>query len=142
MANDSPLTGAERGSSLVQTLLILPLFLLIVIGGYEIWRAQSTRESLRSGTYQATRYLSINPDESNWHGVVRDDFVLPELLNNTLLRPEIANQVIVSAPPPILECGAPFRIRTELPWRTVIPLVAREDWMIRVEYEGEVVCAP
>ncbi len=137
-----PLKIDERGSSFVQTLLILPVLVLVVVGGYEIWKAQSIRESLRSGTYQATRYLSINPDESNWYGVVRDDFVLPELLNNSLLQPEVADQVTVSAPPPILECGARFRIGAELPWRAVIPFVAREDWTIRVEYEGEVICAP
>lgn len=135
-------TTRERGSSFVQALLVLPVFLMIMVGGYEIWRAQSVRESMRSGTYQATRYLSINPDESNWQSVVRNDFVLPELLNNTLIRPEIARQVVVFAPAPILECGETFRIRSELPWRAVIPYVAREDWMMRVEYEGEVICAP
>jgi hypothetical protein len=65
---------------------------------------------------------------------------VPELLNNNLIRAEIAGQVIVVASPPTLECGETFDIRTELPWRAVIPFVTREDWMIRVEYEGEVIC--
>jgi hypothetical protein len=44
------LRTGEKGSSLVQSLLILPVFLMIVVGGYQVWRAVSIRESLRSGT--------------------------------------------------------------------------------------------
>jgi hypothetical protein len=134
------LAVGERGATLVQWMLVLPIFLMIVVGGYEIWRAQSVRESLRSGTYEATRYLSFNPNESNWIGVVRDDFVVPELINNNLVMPEMANEVIIIASPPALECGETFTIRTEMPWRAVIPFISQEDWMIRVQFEGEVIC--
>jgi hypothetical protein len=121
---------------------MLPIFLLIVLGGYEVWKAYSARESLRSGTYQAARYLSINPDTGAWQGTIRDDFVVPELANNGLVGEEIAQQVRIDAPRPELECGATFTIRAELPWRAVVPFVEREDWMIVAQHRGQVVCAP
>ena len=132
----------QRGSSFVQTLFLLPVFVMIVVGGYEIWKLHSVRESLRSGTYQATRYLSINPDTWDWLGTIRYDFVAPELSNNGLVGAEIAEQVRISAPRPDLECGEDFFIRAELPWRAVIPFVGEENLLIVVEHEGEVICAP
>jgi hypothetical protein len=127
---------------MVQWLLVLPIFLIIVLGGYEVWKATSVRESLRSGTYQAARYLSINPDTGDWLGTIRDDFVVPELANNGLVGEEIAEDVSIFAPRPELECGEPFIIRAELPWRAVIPFVARDDWVMVSQHRGQVVCAP
>jgi hypothetical protein len=113
---------------------------MVVVGGFEIWKAHSVRESLRSGAYQATRYLSINPNTSDWLATARDDFIVPELLNNSLVRSEVANQVAVIARPPALQCGETFDVRAELPWRAIIPFVAPQNLMMVVEYEGEVVC--
>lgn len=135
-------TMAERGSTLVQTLLILPIFLMIVLGGYEIWKAHSVRESLRSGVYQATRYLSLNADQEEWYPIARNDFVMPELLNNNLVTEEMANQVVVGAVRPPLECGASFVVQADLPWQAVIPFVPDQDLTMHVEYEGEVFCGP
>jgi hypothetical protein len=123
-------------------MLVLPVFLIIILGGYEVWKAYSVRESLRSGTYQAARYLSINPDTDNWLGTIRNDFVVPELANNGLVGREIAEQVSILAPQPELECGETFIIRAQLPWRAVIPFVDREDWVIVAQHQGQVVCAP
>jgi len=136
------LMKGKRGSSFIQTMLILPIFLLIVLGGYEIWRVHSVKESLRSGTYQATRYLSINPNTSDWHGTARNDFIVPELLNNGLVGSEIASQVRVITYPPPLECGETFSVRAEVPWQAVIPFAAPQDLVIAAQYEGEVACAP
>ncbi|MGD9001363.1 MAG: hypothetical protein PVF04_01770 [Anaerolineae bacterium] len=127
---------------MVQWLLMLPIFLLVVLGGYEVWKAYSVRESLRSGTYQAARFLSINPDTGDWLGTIRDDFIVPELANNGLVGEEIAEQVGILAPQPDLECGETFIITAELPWRAVIPFVEREDWVMVSQYEGQVVCGP
>lgn len=135
------LTG-EEGASLVQTFLILPILLLVVIGGYQVWKAHSVRESLRSGTYQAARYLSINPNVGSWLLTARYDFIVPELVNNGLVEREVAEQVVVFAPRPPLECNQPFTIRAELPWRAVIPFLEREDWRLVSEHNGRIVCAP
>ena len=140
-APDAPGPMTEKqGSTLVQTLVMLPLFLMIVLGGYEIWKAHSVRESLRSGVYQATRYLSLNPDEESWDAVVRNDFVVPELLNNNLVTQEIVDRVTVNAPTPMLVCGANFTVRADLPWQAVIPFIPQQDLTMYVEYEGQVFC--
>ena len=135
-------TMAERGSTLVQTLLILPIFLMIVLGGYEIWRAYSVRESLRSGVYQATRYLSLNPEQEGWTWIVTNDFVIPELLNNNLVTEQIADQVVVGAVrPPLLECGLPFTVQASLPWQAVIPFIPEQDLTMQVQYQGVILCS-
>lgn len=142
------LLADQEGATLVQSLLVFPVLVLVVLGGYQVWKAHSVRESLRSGTYQAARYLSINPNVGSWIGTVRDDFVVPELVNNTLLgrdvseRREVAEQVVIFAPHPDLLCNQPFTIRAELPWRVVIPFVERDDWRLVSQYEGRIVCAP
>jgi hypothetical protein len=133
---------SERGSSFLQALFILPIFIMIVVGGYEIWKVHSVKESLRSGTYQATRYLSINANTSDWYGAARNDFIVPELLNNGLVGSEVASQVRVIAFPPPLACGETFTVRAEVPWQAVIPFVALDELVIAAQYEGQVVCAP
>jgi hypothetical protein len=134
------LAASERGATMVQWMLILPIFLMIVLGGYEVWKAYSVRESLRSGTYQAARYLSINPDTGDWLGTVRDDFIVPELANNGLVGEEIAQQVIILAPRPELECGTPFVITARLPWSVFVPFLDRDEWTIGAQHQGQVVC--
>lgn len=122
------LTEDKRGSILVQTLLLLPIFLLIVLGGHEVWKAISVKQSFHSGTYQATRYLCLNPveeslDPEEWKEVA-EDFIVPELANNGLVGEDLANRVrIYVTPPRKLDCDEPFTIRAELPWRAFIPYV-------------------
>jgi len=146
LARLTRLTEDKRGSILVQTLLILPIFLLIVLGGYEVWKAISVKQSLHSGTYQATRYLCLNPvedslDPEEWKEVA-EDFIVPELANNGLVGEDVAEQVrIYVTPPRKLDCDEPFTIRAELPWRAFIPYVP-EHWTFVEEHEGRIACGP
>jgi hypothetical protein len=49
-----------RGAyELVQFALVLPVFVLILYGSFELVKLVSIRQSLESGTYQAARYLSV-----------------------------------------------------------------------------------
>ena len=48
----------ERGASTVTYALVLPLFILLVFGTFEIWRIVSIRQSMERGVYRAARYLS------------------------------------------------------------------------------------
>ena len=48
----------ERGESTVTYALVLPLFILLVFGTFEIWRIVSIRQSMELGVYRAARYLS------------------------------------------------------------------------------------
>jgi len=50
----------RRGAyELVQFALVLPVFVLILYGSFELIKLVSIRQSLESGTYQAARYLSV-----------------------------------------------------------------------------------
>jgi len=48
----------ERGASTVTYALVLPLFILLVFGTFEIWRIVSIRQSMERGVYRAARHLS------------------------------------------------------------------------------------
>lgn len=150
--SDQSLWRSRRGAGVIQWLLILPLFLVVVIGGYEVWKAVSIRESLRSGTYLATRYLSLRPETTDWSGVARTQFIWPELRNNGFIQHLVdqgrlgEGQVIISAVrPEPLECGTSFLISAEVPWQPLIPFSdfpsgPDADWTIGVEYRGYVIC--
>jgi hypothetical protein len=50
----------RRGAyDLIQFALVLPVFVLILYGSFELIKLVSIRQSLESGTYQAARYLSV-----------------------------------------------------------------------------------
>ncbi|MBM4429671.1 MAG: pilus assembly protein, partial [Chloroflexi bacterium] len=50
----------NRGSyELLQFALILPIFVVILYGSFELTKLISIRQSLDAGTYQAARYLSV-----------------------------------------------------------------------------------
>jgi len=54
------LAGDRHGAyDLIQFALILPVFVVILYGSFEIYKLISIRQSLSAGTYQAARYLSV-----------------------------------------------------------------------------------
>jgi len=133
----------KRGAILVQAILFLPILILIVVGSFEVWKAISVKRSLHSGTYQAARYLSLNPVNSlnseDWVGEARK-FIKPELKNNGFVT-KAAEQVIITVDTPdILYCGETFTIRADVPWTAVIPYLSRTDWMLVEQHEGFIVC--
>jgi len=50
----------EKGLSALEMALLLPLFVLIIMGGFEIWKLMMLKRALYIGTYQAARYLASN----------------------------------------------------------------------------------
>ncbi|MFQ5875026.1 MAG: TadE/TadG family type IV pilus assembly protein, partial [Dehalococcoidia bacterium] len=87
----------QRGSALIQFVLVLPIFLILVFGSFAVWRVISAKQSLASGTYQAARYLSVegrylhyypdvDDDPDDWEDVARI-IIANELKNNSLLYP-------------------------------------------------------
>lgn len=51
----------RSGTILAQTMVLLPVLVLIAFGGFEIMRAMAVKQALHDGTYQAARYLALNP---------------------------------------------------------------------------------
>jgi len=49
----------QRGSLSVEMVLLLPVFILLIIGGLEMARGATLRMSLGAGAWRAARYLSI-----------------------------------------------------------------------------------
>ena len=134
----------KRGAILVQAILFLPILVLIVVGSFEVWKAISVKQSLHSGTYQAVRYLSLNPvksfEEAEWAAVARK-FIKPELKNNGFVSAGTVEKVSITVDTPdILDCGETFTIRAELPWEAIIPYLSRSDWEFVDQHEGFIVC--
>jgi len=138
----------QRGSALVEFVLVLPLFLILVFGSFAVWRIVSAKQSLASGTYQAARYLSVegrwSPEldypegyPEKWEHAARI-IIVRELENNPLLRPlpepvitfepelpvrpRCPRERCMEDPVPCLD-DALFTIGAEitLPWTTRIP---------------------
>ncbi len=49
----------EHGDTIIQFVLVLPIFIILVLGSYEIWKLVHFKQTLEAATIQATRYLSI-----------------------------------------------------------------------------------
>lgn len=81
----------ERGAgSPIEFVLVLPLFLLLLIGAYQVWQVISIRESLDRGVLQAAEYWStcyaIRGDEQTACKYTAERIILGELANNSLLK--------------------------------------------------------
>jgi hypothetical protein len=137
------LKGGERGAVLVQTLLILPILVLAVFGGYTIWKVAFVRHSLHSGTYQATRYLCLNPVDPPvseiWAGVVVK-IVEREVGNNGLAHGASLRSVIVTFSDDELECGLSFTVETQMDLQIGIPFLDLDEVTLRDRHEGRVEC--
>jgi hypothetical protein len=120
----------ERGAVLIQTLLILPILILAVFGGYTVWKVASIKHSLHSGTYQATRYLCLNPVDPPvpeiWEEVVIE-IVAREVENNGMARGvsrPLARVTFSEDAKGKLECGLSFTVEAWVNLRIDIPYLS------------------
>jgi len=74
----------QRGTyELVQFALILPVFIILLYGSFELLKLVSIRQSLDAGTYQAARYLSVYHKiyyNENYNRPAQDDRLQAERL--------------------------------------------------------------
>ena len=117
----------RKGAVLVQALLILPILILAVFGGYTVWKVASVKHSLHSGTYQATRYLCLNPVDPPvpeiWAEVVVK-IVERELGNNGLADGASLHPVIITFSEDELRCGLGFTVETRLGLQIDVPYLS------------------
>jgi hypothetical protein len=140
------LKGDERGAVLVQALLILPILILIVFGGYTVWKVAFVKQSLHSGTYQATRYLCLNPVnrpvsgswEDAWEEVVKK-IVESEVKNNGLAEGASEPVATVTLHGNRLDCGLRFTVETEMNFQIGAPYLTM-TLTLRDRHEGRVEC--
>ena len=159
----------QRGSPLIEFVLVLPLFLILVFGSFAVWKIVSAKQSLASGTYQAARYLSVegryldyapdlDDDPDDWQDAARI-IITSELENNSLLRP-LPQPVITIEPPSRPECprqrcmedryavdcllDALFTVRAEitLPQPVRIPFLGSETITLEEKRTSYIECGP
>lgn len=146
----------QRGVIITQALLILPIFILAVFGGFEVWKILSIKQSLHSATYQAARYLSLNPvasprrdiwESTAWqlvcHEMRSDPFAMPSGRSLNCEVDEPPGNVLLSVVPLDSRlgegCSARFRVRVE--WRTWVrvPYLNR-SLVLSDEHTGRIEC--
>ncbi|MBS1253500.1 MAG: hypothetical protein MAG451_02549 [Anaerolineales bacterium] len=132
------------GAVAAQTFLLLPIFVLVVLGGYEILKAMSVKHALHEGTYQAVRYLALNPISSKnprvWEDVA-ETLIVQELEDAVGQRQArmVKVQVIPPRRTPPCYYSETFTVRTTLRWYFEVPF-ARDlppAVNMREEYRNE-----
>ncbi len=132
------------GAVAAQTFLLLPILILVVLGGYEILKAMSVKHALHEGTYQAVRYLALNPISTKnprvWEDVA-ETLILQELEDAVGQRRArmVKVQVIPPRRTPPCYYSETFTVRTTLRWYFEVPF-ARDlppAVNMREEYRNE-----
>jgi len=136
----------RRGSAdLIQFVLIVPIFVLIFYGLFEVWKLVSVKGSLRVGTYQAARYLSVNNDRWRYDRAVAAEIIRRELENNGLLGSDEARSLVeIHIPTYKPACNRLFTVRAELdlPWPIIIPPLPSRNMRLVEQHTSYIECGP
>jgi Flp pilus assembly protein TadG len=106
----------QRGTVLVQILMLLPVLLIIAVGGFEVWKIVYVRQTLTEAAYQGVRLLAFQP--------VHDNILFQ---TEALIRRTVAGNHYVGAnayDPGLLaveldvdpRCGHEVRVKLRLQW--------------------------
>ena len=125
----------ELGVSTVSYAILLPVFLLLLLGSYQIWKLVAVKQALNRATYLATRELGralpIGPKPDAGYEVYRrlltDSFIEREFADYGGVR-RYLRVTINREPVPKLSAeddGRLFQVRAELqlPWLVRIPIL-------------------
>jgi len=52
----------RRGATTIQFLLIVPILLVLVIGGTELWKMLHVKQTMNDAAYQAVRLVAMQPN--------------------------------------------------------------------------------
>ncbi len=93
LVNLSSLCRDERGNTIIQFVLILPIFIILVFGSYEIWKLVHIKQTLEAATIQAARYLSVegrylDTFPEDWEGRAWN-IIAEELANEAILQDDL-----------------------------------------------------
>lgn len=142
--------NCECGSVAVQTFLLVPVLALVVFGAYAIFGAMEAKQALHHGTYEAVRYLSLNPPAAHrgWYDVA-EELIRAELVAQVgeerarLLRVQVDPPRIL--PPELCEPSSAttdkhFTLEAELQWGFDVPFAHFPTIRLRERYRGRVQC--
>jgi len=152
------LTKDERGVTVVTFALVLPIFILVIFGMFEVWKIMSVRESLHLGMLRAAadltkeRYLSNDPKvwEDKAEAIImrdRHEFFV-ELDNNPFVPDNVDIQAkdvhvevhIIDGARPDWPCEWLFTATVELPWTAVIPYIPFGDMTLAEQTTSYIQC--
>lgn len=153
------LTKDERGVTVITFALVLPIFILVIFGMFEVWKIMSVRESLCLGMQRAAayltregRYLTNNPVdwEDKAETIImrgRHEFFV-ELDNNPFVPDNVDIQAkdvhvevhIVDGARPDWPCEWLFTATVELPWTAVIPYIPFGGMMLAEQTTSYIQC--
>jgi hypothetical protein len=107
----------KRGASTVTYAMVLPLFILLIFGTFEIWRVISIRQSMERGVYRAARLLSQRRTPV-WQDIARN-LALSELTENAWLMSTNASDLELITVPTLsdlvlLQSGDKFVVQVHL----------------------------
>lgn len=124
----------QRGAATIQAILLLPILIVAVIGGYEVWKTTYARQVMNDATYQAARLAAMQPfmlirdGPTDYHFESCEDHaeaLVTRYLGRFDMFDEIVSDVDVVIPNPPVSCGDDdFQVRAEI---TVDWEIAR-DW--------------
>ena len=50
----------KKGSTAIQSLFVIAIFVVIVYMGVQVWKVVSIKQTLHAATYQAAKYIALN----------------------------------------------------------------------------------
>jgi len=127
----------QKGSTTVQSLLFIAIFVVILYMSFEIWKVVSIKQSLHAATYQAAKYIALNGlywglSTGKWAEQIWP-FIVTELQNNPFIPKDSIRAGPSNANPAIIiwlnpQCNrlnyckkGQFWIRVELGYDVFIP---------------------
>lgn len=130
----------ESGQSVLEFMLALLVLVPLLIGGIELSRGVGIRQALDSGTFIASRALSLEPGEWNWatstiQAALNDNILGGGSVSAPTVRiydhsgTEITSNELQNLP-----FGAQFRLESEVGFTPDIPLVGGSAITIRVSH--------
>lgn len=145
--------GQDRqGGTAVQALVFMPVIIFSFVVGMMFWETLMVRRSLHTGTYLATRFMSLYPLDTNepfaWEDVARK-FVIAELKNSPFVDKASINDInprITVTLFDSFQCDDKFEVIVEYTlWaplertsETILP--GRKLFTLRESRTGEVIC--
>jgi len=140
----------KRGATVVTYALLFPIFVLLIFGGFEVWKIISIKQSLNAGTYQAARYLSNegkglpdDPDDWEAEAAAIAEGIIAQKLGEGFAGSDAAFEVEVTIETPDRsKCEWLFSVRAELPlpWTTVIPYLPSKNMVLVEQHTSYIEC--
>lgn len=120
----------ERGSVSTELIVLLPVLLLLVLGGLEMGRAASLRMALGDGTWRAARFLSI----ADPYGDDRAVAIVQETVGRNALGGDPAGVMVQISDDGGRSFGHTVRVRAEAEFCPLVPFLSPGCVTLRAEH--------